>query len=438
MELSERVYTESVSESNIGKDIVVSGFVANIRSISKSLNFIILSDWKGKAQVVAKTDTLDDTSKNVLNGITLQSIIIIKGTVQESNSNTFKVELLAKEISIISKSPSSLPIDMSNNTTLLEKRLDWRSLDLRKPENQAIFKIQSEFVNGAREYLLKNGFIQIFTPCLMGSASESGASTFGVAYFDKEAFLRQDPQLHRQLTIAGGIERVFDIGSSWRAELSHTTRHLCEHRNIAPEIAYITDEQDIMRLEENVITSGMSAVRERCEKELKNLNKEVIIPKKPFPEIRYPEIYDILKTLGKNIEYGEEHDWESEKLLANYIKEKYNNEFYFINRFPSKDKPFYIMRTDDDDRWTRAIDLVYKGMEISSGGQREHRYEQLIKNAEEKGLKNLKWFTDIFKYSVPPHGGFSVGVERVTKQMLDIENIREAVLFPRDPERLFP
>lgn len=437
MDLSKRVYTESISESDIGKDIVISGFISNIRDISKNLKFIILSDWKGKAQIVAKTNMLNDISKNILNELSLQSIIMVEGTIQMSSSNIFNMELLAKNIGIISKAPNTLPIDMSGNTTLLEKRLDWRPLDLRKPENHAIFRIESEFVNGARDYLSKNGFIQIFTPCLIESASESGANTFGVAYFDKEAFLRQDSQLHKQLTIIGGIERVFDIGTNWRAELSHTMRHLCEHRSIAPEIAYITDEHDIMRLEEDVIINGICAVKEKCEKELKILNKEVTIPKKPFPDIRYPEIYDILKVLGKDIDYGEEHDWESERLLGKYVKEKYNSEFYFVNNFPFKDKPFYLMRQDDD-KWTRGTDLVYKGMEISSGGQREHRYEQLLKNIEDKGLKNLDWFTDMFKYGVPPHGGFSIGVERIIKQMLDIENIREAVLFPRDPERLSP
>jgi aspartyl-tRNA synthetase len=321
---------------------------------------------------------------------------------------------------------------------MLNKRLDWRSIDLRVPQNQAIFKIESKLIEGAYEYGMKNGFINIYTPSLMGVVAESGSEMFNVDYFGKKAFLRQDPQLHRQLTIAGGFEKIFEVGPSWRAELSHTIRHLCEHRTIAFEKAYITDERDTMRLEEQVIISALKKVKEDCKGELELLQKEVNIPKAPFPELSYPKIYDILEGLGKKIEYGKDHDWESEQLLAKYVKEKYNSEFFFINRFPFGVKPFYVMRVDEEPMWARSVDMIYKGMEMSSGGQRENRYDKLMENVKEKGMKNVEWFTNVFKYGVPPHGGFSIGIERLTMQLLDVENVRETTLYPRDPERLVP
>jgi aspartyl-tRNA synthetase len=439
MNLDGRKQASYVNSENIGKEVVLAGFVTEYRNIGKNLKFIILLDWTGEAQVVFSAGKTGEEEMEKIKGVTNQSVVAIKGIIQKSSSEKFAAELLAKNIEIISRSDQQLPIDISDNTeTTFSKRLNWRSLDLRKSENHSIFKIQSAFIKGIYNYLVNNEFIQIFTPCLLGTGSESGAEMFSVAYFDKEAFLRQDPQLHRQLTIAGGFEKIFEIGPSWRAEESHTMRHLCEHRGIAIEKAYINSEEDIMRLEEEVIISGLNEVTGTCKNELGVLGKKIEVPKKPFPEIRYPEIYDILEGLGKKIEFGKEHDWESEMLLARYIKEKYGSDFYFINRFPFDSKPFYVMRVDEDNMWARSVDMIYKGVELSSGGQREHRYDRLIENVNYKDMKSMGWFTDVFKYGVPPHGGFGMGVERVIMQLLDIKNVREATLYPRDPERLFP
>jgi len=253
-------------------------------------------------------------------------------------------------------------------------------------------------------------------------------------------FLRQDPQLHRQLTIAGGIEKIYDIGPSWRAEKSHTVRHLCEHRTCAVELAFIDSEQDTMRVEEQVITSAFKKVNEDCKKELEELEVTLKVPKSPFPELRFPEVYEILKKKGKKIEQGEELDLEAERLLWQYIQEKYPGaEFYFLNKFPFKKKPFYV-RKEDNSEQARSVDLYYKGIEMSSGGQRENRYKELMENIKEKKLnpKSVEWFTQFFKYGVPPHGGFALGIERITMVLLGLENIREAVLFPRDTERVAP
>ncbi len=289
-----------------------------------------------------------------------------------------------------------------------------------------------------REWLRDHGFLRVFTPAIIGAASESGAEVFKVRYFDREAYLRQDPQLHRQLTVIGGLEKIYDLGVNWRAELSHTPRHLSEFRSMAVEMGFISSELDTMRVEEELIKAGIKRVLEERERELELLNVELEVPKTPFPELRFPKIYDILEEMGKEIEYGEEYDTESERLLWNYVKEEYNSDFFFVNRFPFKVKPFYVMK--EDDTWARSVDLLYKGLELSSGGQREHRYEVLISQILEKGMnpKNLEWFTKFFAYGAPPHGGFAIGIERLVMKMLNLSNIKEAALFPRDPERVLP
>lgn len=291
-----------------------------------------------------------------------------------------------------------------------------------------------------QEWLVKNNYTQVFTPCLMGTASESGSDVFPVIYYNKQTFLRQDPQLHRQLVIAGGFDKIYDIGPSWRAEPSHTTRHLCEHRGVAVEAAFIKDETDTMRIEESMVVSAFKKVSKDCKPELELLDKKIRIPETPFPELRFPDIYDILEKMGKKVEFEDEPDREGELLLAKHVKKKYNHEFFFINRFPFKKKPFYVMRVDEDPRWARSVDMIYRGLEMSSGGQREHRYPQLMKQVKEKKMdvSEVEWFTKFFKYSAPPHGGFCLGLERITQQLLDIKNIRDAVLFPRTPERFIP
>ncbi len=439
LQLKDRNKTNFVSVENVGKPVLLSGFVSNTRIVGKNLVFIILQDWYGYAQVVFSSKVVSEELLAEIGKLPLQSVIAVSGTIQKGNSTKYSAELLASSMEILAKSEPELPIDMVGNTaTVINKRLDWRSLDLRKPENQAIFKIESKLIEGAYEYGVKNGFVNIYTPSIMGVVAESGSEMFSVDYFGKKAYLRQDPQLHRQLTIAGGFEKIFEVGPSWRAELSHTIRHLCEHRTIAFEMAYISDEKDTMRLEEEVIISAFKKVKKDCKKELELLQKKIKVPKAPFPELKYPEIYGILEGLGRKIEYGKDHDWESEVLLAKYVKKKYKSEFFFINRFPFAVKPFYVMRVDDEPMWARSVDMIYKGIEMSSGGQRENRHDKLMAQMKEKGMKNVEWFTDVFKYGVPPHGGFSIGIERLTMQLLGIGNVRETTLYPRDPERLVP
>ncbi|MCD6093076.1 MAG: aspartate--tRNA(Asn) ligase [Candidatus Aenigmarchaeota archaeon] len=426
-------YSKDVPERE-GEKIRVGGYIESVRDIGK-VKFMIIRDKEGKIQITTKDEKIGEQ----INSMTKQSFVLVEGTVKLNKQAPGGREIVPTGIELLSKADVPLPLDPKIKSGL-DKRLDWRVLDLRKPEIMAVFKIQSKLVEGMEEYLRKEKFIRVFTPCLIGTASEGGAEVFPVIYFDKEAFLRQDPQLHRELLISSGFDKIFDLGPNWRAEPSHTPRHLCEHRGCAVEVAFIKDETDTMRLEERLIVSAFKRVKNDCKEELELLEKDVKIPRTPFPELRFPDIYDILKKMGKEIEFGEDYDRESEKLLSEYVKEKYKHDFFFVNRFPFKAKPFYVMRVDENPQWARSVDLMFKGLEMSSGGQREHRYEKIIEQAKEKklDLKNINWFTKFFRYGAPPMGGFNLGIERLTQKLLDLENIREATPFPRAPERLMP
>jgi len=433
-------YSKEVNPEMDNHEVIVMGWIRELRDIGK-LKFIKLSDREGFIQIIAKENIPVELMKKI-ESLGREDVIAVKGTVKANKEAPNGVEITPIEIKVLNISEKPLPLEIETRKTpaLLDTRLDQRTLDLRKPENQAIFKIQSKLVEAMRNFLIKNRFVEVFTPCLMGASSEGGADVFAVPYFDKEAFLRQDPQLHRELLLIAGFDKIFDLGPNWRAEPSHTTYHLCEHRGLAPEIAFIKDETDTMRLEEQVIVASLKFVQENCKNELNILNMKIEIPKTSFPELRFPEIYDILKELNFKIKTGEDLNRKAEDALWKYVKEKYNNDFYFVNRFPFALKPFYVMRFDDNPKYARSVDLIYKGLEMSSGGQREHRYENLIKNIKEKKLdvKSFKWFTDSFSYGAPPMGGFCLGIERFIMKLLDLSNVREAVLFARSPERLLP
>ena len=438
-ELLKRTCYSSELKKFVGKEMVVAGWAHDIRLIG-GINFLLLRDKEGIVQVTAKK-TVPKRILDILQKLHQEDVLIVKGMVVESKIAKAGVEIIPSEIEVISKAEVPLPLDPRDVTKAkLDTRLDWRVLDLRKPENLAIFKIQSKLVEGFGEHLRKEGYLQVFTPCLIGGASEGGADVFPVVYFKERAFLRQDPQLHRELLIASGFEKVFDLGPSWRAEPSHTVRHLCEHRGCAVELAFIKDETDTMRVGEGLIVYALKKIKKECAEELELLGKEIKIPKTPFPELRFPKIYEILEELGKKIPHGEDYDRESELLLWKYVKGKYKSDFFFVNRFPFKAKPFYVMRVDEEPTWARSVDLVFRGVEQSSGGQREHRHEKIIQQLKEKDInvKTMEWFTEPFKYGVPSMGGFNLGIERFTMQLLGLKNIRETVLFARDPKRFLP
>lgn len=433
-----RTYTRELKASS--KEVVVKGWVHDVRLMG-GISFVLLRDMDGIVQVTAHKKNAEPELLKQIAGLHNEDVIAVKGVVQKTSKTKSGIEIAPKEIVKLNPSEPVLPLDPRKVTKAhLDTRLDWRVLDLRSPENMAVFKIQSMLMLAMEEFLSKNKFLKVFTPSLIGGISEGGSEVFPVVYFNKQVFLRQDPQLHRELLIAAGFERIFETGPSWRAEKSHTVRHMTEHRTIAAEIAFIDDEHDVISVEENMVVYALDKVSKDCKEQLDLLGKTITIPKPPFPELQFPKVYDILEELGKPIQKGEDLNREAEEALGEYVKDKFKSEFFFVNRFPSEVKPFYVMRVDSEPKWARSIDLMFKGMELSSGGQREHRYEKLVSQAKEKelDLESVKWFTEVFKYGVPSMGGFSLGIERFTMKLLDMENVREATLFPRDPERILP
>jgi len=432
-------YTDEI-EAAKEERIVLSGWVHEIKDLART-RFIWLRDRHGIAQVTILKSSAPPEILESSENLGREDVIGVEGKLVKERVAKVGAEVSPIKIELIAKALEATPLDVSGKIeSNLDARLDWRVIDLRRRENLAIFLIQSKLVEGMIEYLGRNGYLQVFTPCLLGGTSEGGAEVFKVDYFGKEAFLRQDPQLHRQLCIAAGLDRIYDLGPNWRAELSHTRWHLCEHRGVAVEFGFMNDETDMMRAEEELVVSAIQKVRSDCNRELELLQIEPEIPRTPFPEVRFPEIYEILEQYGKKLPFGSDLDKEAETLLCKFVKEKHKSDAFFVNRFPSKIKPFYVMRVDEEPQWARSVDLVYRDLEQSSGGQREHRYEKIMEQLKEKQTnpEGMKWFTEPFKFGVPPHGGFCLGVERFTMSFLGKENIRETTLFPRTPERLLP
>ncbi len=420
--------------------VVLAGWVHDIKDLAR-IRFIWLRDRGGVAQVTISKSSAPPEVIQVSEKLGKEDVIAVEGTPVQKRIAKVGSEITPAKIELIVKALAAAPLDMSGKIeSNLDARLDWRVIDLRRPENLAVFQIQSKLVEGMVEYLKQHGYLGVFTPCLLGGTSEGGAEVFKTDYFGKEAFLRQDPQLHRQLCIAAGFDKIYDLGPNWRAELSHTTQHLCEHRVMAVEFGFMNDETDMMRVEEEMAVAALKKVERDCSRELELLKVEAKVPATPFPEMRYPQIYEILEEYGKKIPYGNDIGKEGESLLAKHVQEKHKTHAFFVNRYPSKVKPFYVMRVDDDSQWARSVDLVYGGMEQSSGGQREHRYDRLMAQIVEQKIdaEGIKWFTEPFKFGVPPHGGFALGIERFTMAFLGKENIRETTLFPRSPERLIP
>jgi aspartyl-tRNA synthetase len=424
----------------VGQKARLSGWVHDVRLLG-GINFVLLRNRDGIIQITVPKKAVTAEVMTTVSSLHPEDVITVSGLVKEAKQARNGFEIIPDSIIVVSASATPLPLDPRGVTDAnLDTRLQWRTLDLRRPESTAVFKVEDALITGMESYLRESGFIRVFTPSILGGISEGGSEVFKLDFYGKPAFLRQDPQLHRQLAIAGGLGRVYDLGPSWRAELSHTPRHISEHRTIAAELSFLADERDTMRVEEEMIVSGIRNVIKQCGPELELLHVVLDEPKTPFPELAFPEIYEVLEKLGHKLPEDQDLDRESEKLLTDFVKKEYGSDFFFVSRFPSKIKPFYVMRVDEGPRYARSVDLEYKALELSSGGQREHRHEKIVQQIREKGMdeEGLKWFTEPFRYGVPPHGGFSVGIERFVAALLNIPNVKEAALFPRDPERLQP
>ena len=425
------VKTHDISELNqelIGKEVVLGGWIEDLRKLGK-MSFITLRDISGISQVIVKGELNEN-----LGEINRQSAVRIKGIVQETKARDFEFEIKAEEIEVLAKAIHPLPVDpIGRLESNIDTRLNHRALDMRNQKTASIFKLRHYVLQILRKTLSEKKFIEITTPKIIGSASEGGADLFSLEYFGKTAYLAQSPQLYKeQMTI--GLERVFEISNFYRAENSHTGRHLTEFTSIDIEAAFM-DYEDVMDVLEALVIAVYKFTSENCKKEQESIGHTIEIPTAPFKRITYSQCVEELKKAGEEIEFGDD-------LLDSHLRiiGKNHPGFYFLTDWPMKLKPFYIREKDEDATLSRSFDLQYGYLELSSGGTRLHDSELLKARLTEQGLDPAQ-FADHLKtydWGMPPHSGWGMGLDRLMTTLIGIDNVREVVLYPRDPDRLSP
>ena len=428
-------YSTDVTSKEYGKTISVAGWIEDIRNIG-SIAFIILRDRKGTLQITALKKENIELFEELVN-ISRESVISVEGLCKQSDKARNGYEIIPHELNILSFAETPLPLGVVDKIeSELETRLDNRFIDLRKQEIQAIFKIRNKIIAAVHDYLKKENFIEVHTPNIIASSSEGGTDVFKLKYFEKEAFLAQSPQLYKQILMSTGLDRVYEIAWYFRAEEHNTRRHLNESTAVDLEMAFIKDEEDVMKILENLVYNMWKRASD-CKEELDVLKQKVVAPKLPFKRVKYDEVIDKLNNNNCNLNWGADLGSEEEKLLGKIMK-KDGYEFYFITKYPIEAKPFYTM--PEKGKYSRGFDLACKGVEIASGSQRIHDVELLKNrlNACNLDPKDFESYLKAFRYGMPPHGGFGFGIERFLMNLLDIKNIRECILFPRDRTRLKP
>lgn len=416
----------------IEKEIKIEGWLYRVRRL-KSITFLVIRDRSGLVQCVIENNNID------LSSLKLESVVSIVGIVKKSNNSLNPFEILVESFEIISEA-HELPIELNKKEldVNLDTILNNRAISIRHEKVNSIFKIQNIIVQSFREFLINKGFTEIFTPKIVAEGAEGGTEVFKVEYFEKTAYLAQSPQFYKQMMVGAGFERVFEVAHVYRAEQHNTSRHLNEYISMDLEIGFINNEFDIMNLEEDLIKFILKAIEVKGKEYLKILN--VNIPKidVSIPKIELNEAIEILKKVYGKGDLEGDLDPEGEKLICKYAKEKYGCDFIFLTNYPKRKRPMYTMPFEE--QGTRSFDLLFKGVEITTGGQRINDYNMLIKSIENKGLnpKDYESYTDIFRYGMPKHGGLAIGLERITTQLLNLENVREASLIPRDRTRITP
>ncbi|MHA1293454.1 MAG: aspartate--tRNA(Asn) ligase [Promethearchaeota archaeon] len=427
-------YTKDISSELVDQEIILGGWVRNYRDLG-GLKFIILQDKYGERQITMKKGIVSDEVFEKAK-VGYQYCIMVKGKVKSFQKAPGGVEIIPSEIKILNKTPDKLPIDMTGETiSELDLRLNHRALDLRSLRNQAIFEIRGEILRSIRRFLFNHDFTEITTPKIIGSATEGGTELFPIIYFEKEAFLTQSAQLYKE-QLSGVFEKVFEISDCFRAEKSHTRRHLCEIFTLDIEMAF-SNMEDILKILEELIYNVIRDIREKKMNALKYLKmeKKTILPEIPFPRYKYEEIIELVNNkYNFNLEFGEDISTEAYRKLGEELKD-----YYYITHWPMSIKPFYIMPSKDP-KYSESFDLQKGWLELTSGGTRVHNKEQLISALKDKGLspEAFESHLNTFDYGMPPHAGVGLGIDRWLTIICGLEDIREAVLYPRTPDRLIP
>ena len=431
-----RTYTADAAP---GETVTVAGWLHETRDLG-GIAFLILRDKRGRIQVKLEKDEMDDELVETGLDAHRESVLRVEGDVEEEPRAPTGVEVVPADIEVVAAADPELPLDPSGKVDAeLPTRLDNRTLDLRKPEVQAIFQIRSEVQRAVRGAFRDHDATEINTSKIVATGTEGGTELFPISYFGEEAFMNQSPQLFKQLIAGSNLERVFEIGPIFRAEEHNTPRHLNEATSIDFEGAFC-DHTEAMDVAEAVTTAAYEAVADNCADELAELGlaEEFEVPTGEFPRLSYRDALDRVNATGEldeHLSWGDDLSTEAEHVLGQEV-----GEHYFVADWPSEVKPFYIKDHDDDPETSTGFDMMHPRMELVSGGQREHRHDRLIEGFEQQGLdpEEFDYYTETFRYGVPPHAGWGMGAERLLVTMLDLDNVREAVLFPRDRQRLSP
>ncbi|ESP88007.1 aspartate--tRNA(Asn) ligase [Candidatus Halobonum tyrrellensis] len=431
-----RTYT---ADAEPGDEVTVAGWVHETRDLG-GIAFLILRDATGRIQVKFEKDEMDDDLVETGLDAHRESVLSVTGEVAEEPRAPTGVEVVPAAVEVLAPADPELPLDPSGKVDAeLPTRLDNRTLDLRKEEVKAVFEIRAEILRATRETFRDLDCTEINTPKIVATGTEGGTELFPITYFGREAFMNQSPQLFKQLMAGSGLERVFEIGPIFRAEEHNTPRHLNEATSIDFEGAFC-DHTEAMDAAEAVAKGAYEAVEENCAEQLEalGLDEEFEAPEGEFPRLSYEDALDRVNAEGDldaHLVWGDDLSTEAEHVLGQSV-----GEHYFITDWPSEIKPFYIKDHDDDEELSTGFDMMHPRMELVSGGQREHRHDRLIAGFEQQGLdpEEFEYYTKMFKYGMPPHAGWGMGAERLVMTVLGLENIREAVLFPRDRQRLSP
>ncbi len=430
--------TRTIEEDDYGQRRSMSGWVQEVRDLG-GISFMVVRDRYGEFQVAAPKEKVDRKVFDLINSVPRESVVTVTGTIKESEQAQRGWEVIPSKVDVLSEADSPLPMGVVDKVGVeTDTRLNHRYMDLRRPEIRAIFQLKSLVLELIDESMREQGFIEVFTPKIVASGAEGGATLFPVEYFGEPAFLAQSPQLYKQMLMSTGMDRVFEISPAFRAEPSDTTKHTSEFISFDGELSFIESQREVMSVIEECVQHILECVPGQAGEILEQMGVKLEVPTTPFPVLTYSEALDILSSEGKEIPEGEDIDTGGEKLLGEIMASR-GHEIYWIIEYPEESKPFYIMEKEETP-YSHSFDLDYRGQEISSGGQREHRYGELVKRMEKKGLdpSSFNYYLDAFRYGMPPHGGWGIGLERLVQKMLNLSNIREAILFPRDRNRLQP
>jgi nondiscriminating aspartyl-tRNA synthetase len=419
--------------------VAVAGWIETVRD-QKKVQFLVLRDESGAVQLVRPRPAEDDEIAAAVSGMALGTFVRVEGQLKhDERVKLGGIEVRIEGLEVVGASDPEQPIAADSS---IDKRLDWRFLDLRRPEHQLVFAVQTTFEHAIRTYWVERGYLEIHTPKLMASPSESRAELFQTPYFDTVAYLAQSPQHFKQMAQAAGFGKIFEIGPAFRADPSFTARHATEFTSVDAEISWIDSHEDVMRMHEEVLVAGLTAVKERHGEAIEALlGIPVEIPTTPFPRIPLAEAKRIVAERGYEVpREDDDMDPEGERRISAYVKETFGHDFVFLTDYASSIRPFYHMRHADDPSLTNSYDLIYRGTEISTGAQREHRIDVLVEQVLDKGLdaKELETYLEFFRYGVPPHGGFGMGLARVLMLLLERSSIRETTYLFRGPNRLLP